>query len=370
MRIIHLLIAGTFFCTASVTATTRFIDALFSDVDVTSGVEYRTAANHAGTDVNLLMDIYEPQGDTMSSRPVVVVMHGGAFAEGVGGRDDAFSAATAAYLASKGFVTASIEYRTGYALSLTAAAAEVKKAAYRALQDAKAAVRFLKANATTYRIDPEAVFLCGYSAGAIMALNYSHLTETKFLSHQDTAGLGALETGDNLTIPSSVKGSIGFAGAVLDTTWLTAGAAPSICFHGTEDEVVPYESGYAFGVQIMPYLYGSSAIRRVSERIGYVNKLITYEGETHTFVSSASLLTASLDSAAVFIYALYGTSAVRTPFIASGIRAGTHQKHKNIGLFDLAGRYAGSRKTSRSVYINYSRTSRKVLDKSVNLEAR
>lgn len=352
----NILILSVLLCTApSVLSNIRFVDSVFSEVNITDGIEYRTAANYAGTDVSLKMDIYQPKGDPMSSRPAVLVIHGGAFAEGVGGRADEFSASTAQYLAKKGYITASIDYRTGYAISPTKAASEVNKAAYRAIQDAKAAVRFLKANADLYKIDTSAIFLCGYSAGAIIALNYSHLTVDKFLTHEDTAGIGDLETGKKLSFSSSVSGLIGFAGAVLDTSWISAGAAPSICFHGTADEIVPYQSGYAFGIQIMPYLYGSSSINRVSGRIGYTNKLITYEGETHNFVNSTPLLRSSLDSAAIFISSIFGPNSVRSPYLKHNQLSDL--KAERIELIDLSGRVLRSQnKVSGNLIIKHDRS--------------
>lgn len=348
----------------SLWANTRFIDSVFSSIETVPSVQYRTASDYQENDVSLLFDLYQPQSDTLSMRPLVLVFHGGAFIEGVGGRDDDFSASTAAYLAKMGYVTASLDYRCGF--PFVNPASEVKKAAYRALQDARAAVRFFKAGAGTYKIDTSAIFLCGYSAGGIIAINSLHLTEDKF---GDTSGLGPLETGDNLSFSSSVKGAIAFAGAVLDTGWITAQAAPSICFHGTADETVPYESGYAFGSQLMPFLYGSGAINRVSQEIGYNNKLVTYEGEGHEFVSSHPLLFSSLDTAAVFISALLNPLAVKNPFIAykhSG-RSGNGAAFVNYSLFDISGRAVTemNKKATGLMYLTVDKISGKLIGKEI-----
>ena len=348
----------------SLWANTRFIDSVFSSIETIPSVQYRTAENYQGNTISLMFDLYQPQSDTLSMRPLVLVFHGGAFIEGVGGRNDDFSASTATYLAKMGYVTASVDYRCGF--PLLDPASEVKKAAYRALQDARAAVRFFKAGASTYKIDTSAIFLCGYSAGGIIAINSVHLTERKF---GDTTGLGPLETGDNLSISSSVKGAIAFAGAVLDKNSITAQGAPSICFHGTADETVPYESGYAFGSQLMPYLYGSGAINTVSQKIGYNNKLVTYKGEGHDFISSHPLLFSSLDTAAVFISALFNPITVKNPFLTykhSG-KSVNGETFVNYSLFDISGRAVSgmSKKAAGLMYLTVDRISGKIIGKEI-----
>ncbi len=76
--------------------------------------------------------------------------------------------------ARKGYVVAAINYRMGFN---PASKSSLERSAYRAVQDARAALRFLSYNAENYRIDPDCIFLAGTSAGAITALNSAFMKE-------------------------------------------------------------------------------------------------------------------------------------------------------------------------------------------------
>jgi len=340
-------------------SNTRYIDSVFSQSKVSNSTLYRTANNSVGIPQSLYFDFYEPANDTVRTRPLVIVMHGGAFVKGAGGRDDGFSKFTATYLAKKGYTAASIDYRCEEILQLIAGGKAMDKAAYRAIQDTRAAVRFFKKNANVYKVDTGKIFLCGYSAGAIMALNNIHITGNEFTSIMvDTNGMGGLEVGDDLEYSSSVNGSVCFAGAVRDTAWIKSNAPPSICFHGTVDATVPYESGNAFGYQTMPMLYGSGAVNRISKRIGYNNKLVTYDGLDHSFVDSIPLLESSLDTASFFISSLLGNSAVNDPFlIKRNLKTyGITVSYSRDRFFDLSGRkITGQSKLTHGMHIAVSK---------------
>jgi predicted esterase len=352
------LILLNLFAVVSVTANTRFVDSVFSEIEKET-VTYRSAQYYSGDSVvDLKMDIYQPKNDEMDNRPVVVVLYGGSFISG--NKDDAaFSVPVSEYLAKKGYVSVAIDYRVGLNMA-SMDPAEITKAAYRGIQDTKAAVRFIRANADVYKISTDEIFLCGYSAGAIIALNQALITEEKFRNIiDDTAGLGPLETGDNLSFSSSVKGVAGFAGAVIDTTWITVEAAiPMICIHGNEDGTVPYDSGYVFSTPGLPYVFGSAVINGVLKRIGLSSKLITYPGEDHEFVYELSgARENSLDSVALFFSSLFTSGVEKQNFVDRTRRqTGVRQALISSNIYDLTGRKTGnSKRVSRSVYILQNR---------------
>ena len=102
-----------------------------------------------GGDTNLLLDLAMPaQGD--GPFPAVVCIHGGGWR---GGKRQDLSQIMKT-LASRGFVAATISYRL---------APEAKFPA--AVEDCKAAVRWLRANATKYKIDKDHIGAVGFSAG-------------------------------------------------------------------------------------------------------------------------------------------------------------------------------------------------------------
>jgi acetyl esterase/lipase len=107
----------------------------------------------------LAIDIYVPK-KSRAPKPLILYIHGGGWMGGHTRQSAAFSnfPAVLAKLASEGFVVASLEYRLSGEAPFPAQ-----------LQDARAAIRFLKANATKYGLDPSRVGVWGGSAGGHLA---------------------------------------------------------------------------------------------------------------------------------------------------------------------------------------------------------
>ena len=108
----------------------------------------------------LILDLYRVPGANAAPRPLVIYIHGGGWVAGTtrnAGAIANFPAALAG-LASEGFVVASVEYRLAGEAAFPAQ-----------LQDVRAAIRFLKANAPKYGIDPARVAIWGGSAGGHLA---------------------------------------------------------------------------------------------------------------------------------------------------------------------------------------------------------
>ena len=95
------------------------------------------------------MDIYRPKGE-WGALPAVVCIHGGGWAKG----DRTSHAKIAQALAARGYVAATISYRLSGETPFPAQ-----------IHDCKAAVRFLRANAKTYGINPDQIGAIGLSAG-------------------------------------------------------------------------------------------------------------------------------------------------------------------------------------------------------------
>jgi pectinesterase len=96
----------------------------------------------------LALDLYAPTEG--APHPAVIVVHGGGWERG----DRAMERPFAKRLAAAGYVTAPVSYRLGPAGRFP-----------NALYDLKAAVRFLRAHAAEYGIDPERIGAVGGSAG-------------------------------------------------------------------------------------------------------------------------------------------------------------------------------------------------------------
>ncbi len=131
-----------------------------------------------GQQIELKLDTYAPKGHAGGLKPAMIMIHGGGF---VGGnRKNGAMVAQSRYLAARGFFAASITYRLagseGPIPAVWAAAAaatpipSIVKAMYLAGRDAKAAVRWLHANATKLGVDPNHIAIGGGSAGAYTAI--------------------------------------------------------------------------------------------------------------------------------------------------------------------------------------------------------
>lgn len=117
-------------------------------VDVRRDIPYTTAGGET-----LRLDAYVPAA-TGGARPAVLLIHGGEFRTG----DKASFEPEARKIAARGWVAFSINYRL-----------DVTPAFPAELDDAQAAVRWVRANATQYEVDPERIGVLGESAGGTLA---------------------------------------------------------------------------------------------------------------------------------------------------------------------------------------------------------
>ncbi|ABD26025.1 dienelactone hydrolase [Novosphingobium aromaticivorans DSM 12444] len=197
-----------------------------------------------------VVDIYVPAGK--GPHPLVLYIHGGGWRGGHTRHSGAFAdfPKVLAALAAEGFTVASLEYRLSSEARFPAQ-----------LQDSNAALRFLRANAARYAIDPARVGVWGGSAGG-------HLTALTALTCRDTAldpaaaqdgcvqaavtwygvydfaGMNA--TPDGNSAGGKLLGCEGPCSAdknrlVSPVAYIDAKDPPFLLIHGEEDKVVPAE---------------------------------------------------------------------------------------------------------------------------------
>ena len=237
-----------------------------------SNVQYGSNKDTSGHLVPLLMDLYFPsQAKTGDKNPLVLMFHGGSYLNG----DKADLQAHCQILADSGFVVASVNYRLGWRAGTTPCggdSASEMQAAYRALQDANAALRFLVAYNIAYSVDTSWIFIGGSSAGSSIALDASYIPNSIALAYlpADYAKLGAINNaGNTLTNTFKIKGICNMWGALPDSNLIfAASAVPTISFHGTDDPVVPFDIGFNESCPNYTRLYGSACIHR---RLVYYN---------------------------------------------------------------------------------------------------
>jgi acetyl esterase/lipase len=127
---------------------------MFAAVASGPRVEMDVVYSRAGGE-ELKIDLFHPTDESKAPRPAVLIIHGGAWM--MGKRSDMDSMAR--YAASKGIVAATVQYRL---------APKHKWPAM--LDDVQTAVRFLRANAAKYNIDPDKIGAAGASAGGHLAV--------------------------------------------------------------------------------------------------------------------------------------------------------------------------------------------------------
>jgi acetyl esterase/lipase len=208
------------------------------------GVEYANP-----DDQHLKLNLARPK-DGDGRFPAVVCIHGGGFRAGERAGWDA----RAKQLAERGYVAVTVTYRLAPKFQFPAA-----------VHDVKAAVRWLRANAAKYHVDPDRIGAVGDSAGGHLA---------QFLGV--TGGVAQFE-GDggnpeqssrvrcvvNIYGPSDFTKSYGksvdaaevlplFLGGDVEHArkrhvlasplyWVTPDAAPTLLLHGTDDKYVAHE---------------------------------------------------------------------------------------------------------------------------------
>ena len=106
---------------------------------------------------NLKLDIYEPAGDTATDRPVYLHVHGGQFVYGT--KNNGEAELLCKTFCDLGYVGVSIDYRLANTPNVGGLGPTT------CAEDVKAAVRFMRKNASLYRIDPNRIMIGGDSSG-------------------------------------------------------------------------------------------------------------------------------------------------------------------------------------------------------------
>ena len=225
-----------------------------------------------GTDLKVW--IFEPEGHKASdSRPAIVFFFGGGWRNGTPGQFHQ----QAMHLAARGMVAMSADYRVLNRQGVKG---------HKCVQDAKSAIRWVRANAKRLGIDPNRIAAGGGSAGGHLAASTATLPE-----HDDPAGDKSISSKPNAlalfnpgTVLASVPGKIEFdkeraaavaerVGAELESIspyhHVMSGFPPAIIFHGKADTTVPYKTVEVF----------TERVKSVGSRC----ELVGYDGANHGF---------------------------------------------------------------------------------------
>lgn len=272
----------------------RYKYRVFEDINITRDIVYGSADPYDVLDLpimqDLTLDFYEPVGDNLDKRPLVVSCYGGAFLFGT--KNDSDVEAWCDSLTHRGYACAAINYRLGLNPAQERSA---YRAVYRAVQDLRAAIRYLQEdpNDLGFNVDPDNIFVEGQSAGAITAIHAAFLTaeerpvetEADALSIDEGSDLGCLDcSGNSFVQPVKIKGILSMWGAVESLDFIDAEEnTPMLMVHGDSDPVVPYGTGRPFSSPFFPEVHGSSIMQPWLDQVGIYNEFYPYENNSdHT----------------------------------------------------------------------------------------
>ena len=284
----------------SASAQDRYLDDVFSTVTVTSDIPFATnisilpvLSGGVPGPATLKCDIYTPDGDTETSRPVIILAHTGSFlppvvnGQATGSKTDLSIVEQCTRWAKKGYVAVAMDNRLGWNPTSTdtdVRTSTLLQAAYRGIQDAKAMVRYMRMTEATgnpYGIDESKIVLGGQGTGAYISLGYATLNDEnelylpKFFDFTDPNNpmpyvipqvYGNIDGTDSTyapifdstgaivgSMPFNIPNNLGYSndismafnlgGALADISWLQKGDVPIVSFHCEKDPYAPLDTG-------------------------------------------------------------------------------------------------------------------------------
>jgi acetyl esterase/lipase len=237
------------------------------------GIEYANPDNQ-----HLMLNLARPKDAGAALHPAVVCIHGGGFRAGDRKGWNAF----AKTLAENGFVAITVTYRLAPKHQFPAA-----------VNDVKASVRWLRANAEKYHLDPNRIGAIGDSAGGHLALFLGVTGNVKQFDGHDGNNDQSSSVACVVSYygPSDLTRSYGKsvdAAEVLPMWlggddqhehhrhilasplyWVTPAAPPTLLLHGTKDTYVNYEQA----------IWMRDRLKAADVEV----ELITFEGAGHGF---------------------------------------------------------------------------------------
>jgi para-nitrobenzyl esterase len=223
------------------------------------GLTHSTWGSDDGVAMDLTLDIYEPIGAPAEHKPALIVVHGGGFK--IGSPIELPLVDWAHYFAARGFVVFSVGYRVAKFYGTIPAdwptdpssvhdSMDIDQinALYTAGRDLKAAVRWIRANASEYGIHTEAVAAMGGSAGASIVVMLAVSSEDDY-STELTAAEDPTLSGVHMEQPSKVGAAIDLWGdtSLVDALMVRDGIdrfdasdTPLAIIHGVNDETIPF----------------------------------------------------------------------------------------------------------------------------------
>lgn len=277
-KIIFLLVVFT-----SALQAQRFVDEMFG-VNVTPDIVYAnniSVLTGMPAPLELFMDVYTPEGDTETDRPLVLMFHTGSFLPPLinggitGSRRDSAIVEISRRLVRRGYVVASATYRQGWRPDAVGPDGQnirtgtLLNAAYRGIQDARACVRFFRNTVENegnpWGIDPEKIVMWGQGTGGYLAIGSAFLdreeelllekftdtdTAENFVDFELSGNVNGdtdtpLNIANNPDFSNDIAMAVNMGGALGDISWIDGQANEPVVvgFHCLRDPFAPFADG-------------------------------------------------------------------------------------------------------------------------------
>lgn len=238
-----------------------YLDSVFSELNISTHTYHDT----------LQFDYYVADRNRQNA-PLIVLVRGGGFVGGARNSDDMVSFAK--QLAFRGYVVASVSYRltmVGIDFGCDVARDKKVEAINAASNDVELAVKYLIENRKLFRFNQNKVVVLGSSAGAEAVLNMVYVRK-------------------KTAFDFNYAGIISLAGAIISPDKINVETTiPSQFFHGTGDELVPYQVAPHHYCQTNDdgymMLYGSKAIADRLKGLGKPYYLYSVSGGSHSWAT-------------------------------------------------------------------------------------
>ena len=231
--------------------------------------------------VALKLDLYFPKKPASQPLPVAVNIHGGSWS--LGDKQNSDSAADIPEFISRGYLVAALNYRLAPTYPFPSQ-----------IEDVKCAIRFLRANAKTYNLDPNRMGAWGCSAGGQLAALLG-LTDSKagfdvgeyanqssriqvvatLSAPMDITLYDATARGEMLKKVFGTSTDAAILAKASPSTYVSKNAPPFLLFQGNRDNLITPKHGEKFVEQLTA--------------VGGSGKLITVENGAHCFPPDSAM---------------------------------------------------------------------------------
>lgn len=236
------------------------VDQLAAKLKPTRKVAYKHLASR-----DLMLHIFEPEGFKLSDkRPCYIVIHGGGWRGGQASRMYPF----AAHFAKLGMVGVSVEYRL--------LGKEPANTVFDCVKDGRSAVRYVRAHASEFGIDPDKIVVSGGSAGGHVAVGTALFDDVN--EEGEDTSVSSTPNALILLFPVIDTSAQGYGNAKIGEKWkqispvdrVKPGLPPTITFHSTGDTVTPFAGAKRFHEEML--------------KAGNRSELIIHEGGAHGYL--------------------------------------------------------------------------------------